>query len=118
MNKRNPFLKHLIEIKIENAHEGAGRRQVILSEDDPISSNMEAMTKGFLSSGGVFDWHPHKDVDEFLLVLKGEGIIEFENDTLFKYVKDDIIYIPSNTNHRIENTGEIDNEFFFIRLKA
>ena len=113
---RTPFKKHLSSIDIEGAHGGSGRRQVMLSKEDPISSQMEAMTKGFLSPKGVFDWHSHKDIDEFFLVTKGTGIIEFEDGTKIKYSEDDLIYIPSNTKHRIENTGDVENEFFFVRL--
>lgn len=113
---RKPFVKHLNAINIESAHGGSGRRQLMLSKDDSISSQMEAMTKGFLASKGVFDWHNHKDIDEFFLVTKGTGLIQFEDGTKMEYIKDDLIYIPSNVKHRIENTGEIENEFFFIRL--
>lgn len=113
---RKPFKKHLNTIDVESAHGGSGRRQLILSKDDPISSQLHAMTKGFLTPKGVFDWHIHEDIDEFFFVIKGTGVIQFEDGTKFEYVKDDLIYIPSNVKHRIENTGEIENEFFFIRL--
>jgi mannose-6-phosphate isomerase-like protein (cupin superfamily) len=43
-----------------------------------IPPNMEAMTKGFLEPGGVFDWHDRPDVDEFFLVLSGTGKISFK----------------------------------------
>jgi len=113
---RKPFLKNIKHINIEVAHGGSGRRQLLLSKSDPISSQMEAMTKGYLAPKGIFDWHDHTDIDEFFLVTQGTGIIEFENGTKFDYSKDDLIYIPSNTKHRIENTGEIENEFIFIRI--
>ena len=113
---RKPFQKNLNSINIEAAHGGSGRRQLILSKDDPISSQLQAMTKGYLPVSGVFDWHDHQDIDEFFLVLKGRGIIEFEDGTKFKFVKDDLIYIPSNLKHRIENTGKVETEFFFIRI--
>lgn len=113
---REPFVKSLSKIDIEWAHGGSGRRQLILSRVDDISSKMSAMTKGYLAPQGIFDWHNHKDIDELFLVTKGKGIIKFENWTNFEFSKDDIIYIPANTNHMIENTGDIENEFFFIRI--
>lgn len=113
---RKPFKKHINSIDIEGAHGGNGRRQLMLSKDDSISSQMEAMTKGFLAPKGVFDWHNHQDIDEFFIVTQGTGIIEFEDGTKIEYSKDDLIYIPSNIKHRIENTGDVENEFFFIRL--
>ncbi|MGV8150128.1 MAG: cupin domain-containing protein [Candidatus Woesearchaeota archaeon] len=115
---RRPFKKHLNDINLEDAHGGSGRRKLILSNNDPISSQMHAMTKGYLAPNGVFDWHLHEGVDEFFLVLKGNGYIEFEDGTIFEYKPDDLIYIPSNIKHRIENTDKIENEFFFIRLNS
>ncbi len=113
---RKPFKRNLNEIKIEDAHGGSGRRQVLLSKKDPIASQMDAMTKGFLPPYGVFDWHKHENVDEFFLVLQGNGIIEFENNSTIKYRIDDIIYIPANTNHRIENLSDTESVFYFVRV--
>jgi len=42
---RKPFIKSLNQIEIEGAYGGSGRRQLILSKDDPVSSQMQAMTK-------------------------------------------------------------------------
>lgn len=113
---RKPFKKNINKIQIEEAHGGSGRRQLLLSKSDPISSQMEAITKGFLAPKGVFDWHKHENIDELFLVIKGIGIIEFEDGSNFEYLKDDLIYIPSNIKHRIENTGEVENEFIFVRI--
>jgi mannose-6-phosphate isomerase-like protein (cupin superfamily) len=113
---RKPFKKNINDVKIEEAHGGSGRRQLLLSKSDPISTQMEAMTKGFIPPKGFYDWHSHENVDEFFLVTQGVGIIEFEDGSKFAYSKDDLIYIPSNTKHRIENTGEVENEFVFVRI--
>lgn len=113
---RIPFKKQINDVEIEEAHGGSGRRQLILSKSDPISSQMEAMTKGFIPPKGQYDWHQHLNIDELFLVIQGIGIIEFEDGSKFEYSKDDVIYIPSNTKHRIENTGDIENEFIFIRV--
>jgi len=115
---RKPFKKHLHAIPVEGAHGGSGSRQLILSKDDPISSQMEAMTKGYLVPSGVFDWHQHDKIDEFFFVIKGTGIIQFEDGADIAYKSDDLIYIPSNTKHRIENTGKEENQFFFIRINS
>jgi len=113
---RKPFKKSLKDVPIENAHGGSGRRQLILSEKDAISENLRGMTKGFLSSGEVFDWHVHENVDEFFLVLKGKGSVEFEKGQEISYEPGDIVYLPSNLKHKIINTGKEENEFFFVRL--
>lgn len=103
-------------VQIEDAHGGSGRRQLLLSKSDPISSQLEAMTKGLIPPKGAYDWHTHENIDEFFLVTQGTGVIEFEDGTKIEYSKDDLIYIPSNTKHRIENTSEVENEFIFIRI--
>ena len=113
---RKPFIKHLPEISIEAAHSGSGKRQLLLSKQDAVSSQLEAMTKGYLEPGGVFDWHQHENIDEFFLILKGTGLIKYADGTTFEYKPDDLIYSPSNLDHKITNTGTETNEFFFIRL--
>ena len=74
------------------------------------------MTKWFLKAGAVFDWHAHESIDEFFLVVKGEGYIEFKDGEKIEYAPDDLIYIPADTEHKIEATGTEENEIFFIRL--
>ena len=64
------FTKNISEIPLEIAHGGTGSRKLLLSAIDPISSNIEAMTKGFLPVGSSFDWHEHIDTDEVCLVLQ------------------------------------------------
>lgn len=104
---RKPFKKSLGHIPREDAHGGSGSRQLVLSPTDEVSSQFQAMTKGCLPASAVFDWHQHENIDEFFLVLAGTGFKE-----------DDLIYIPANTEHRIENTGSNENVFYFIRLNA
>lgn len=113
---RKPFKKHLKTIPIEAAHGGSGKRQVILSKDDAVSEQFQAMTKWFLKPGSIFDWHSHENVDEFFLVLKGEWYIEFKGGEKIPYSADDLIYIPDGIEHKIEAIWEKENEFFFIRV--
>lgn len=69
---RKPFKKSLKIIPMEAAHGGSGKRQLILSKDDAVSEQFQAMTKGFLKAGSIFDRHFHENIDEFFLVLKGK----------------------------------------------
>ncbi len=115
---RIPFKKSIKQIPIEKAHGWAGNRQVLLSKSDPISNYFEAMTKWYLKAGTKFDWHHHDKIDEFFWVLKGKGVIEFKDNKKMKYQEDDLIYIPSNLEHRIIASDTIDNEFFFVRLQS
>jgi quercetin dioxygenase-like cupin family protein len=113
---RNPFKKHITEVPLEDAHGGSGKRRLLLSQEDDISSQMEAMTKAFLEPGAVFDWHDHTDIDEFFVVTQGTGVVEFEDGTKYEYAPDDLVYMPANTKHRIQAKGNVTNEFYFIRV--
>jgi mannose-6-phosphate isomerase-like protein (cupin superfamily) len=116
---KQPTIKHLSKIQVEHAHGGSGSRQLIFSQEDECSSpQLEAVTKGFLPKGGVFDWHHHEGVDEFFWVVSGVGRIEYKNDIQFDYSAGDFIYNPADLSHRIINTGEDDNVFFFVRVNA
>ncbi|MEI7621051.1 MAG: cupin domain-containing protein [Candidatus Moraniibacteriota bacterium] len=115
---RKPFKKSLNEIPIEEAHGGTGSRQLLLSKIDPISKYLEAMTKGYLKAGRKFDWHLHDEIDEFFLVIKGHGLVEFKNENSLEYSEGDLIYIPANIEHQIIASKDGDNEFFFIRLQG
>lgn len=112
----NPIKKSLKEITREGAHGGSGGRQVIFSKGENITENLEAWTKGFLPVGSKFDWHDHIGVDEFFIILKGKGYIEFEDGTKYDYSEGDIFYNPAGLKHIIVNTDIIENEFFFIRI--
>jgi mannose-6-phosphate isomerase-like protein (cupin superfamily) len=111
------FLKHISEIPIEDAHWWSGSRQLLLSRQDAISNNVEAMTKGFLPIWWVFDWHSHTDIDEIFIILHGVWYVEFEDAPRLEYKKDDILYIQKNTLHRVVNTWNDENIFYFIRIQ-
>lgn len=113
---RQPFKKSLSEISIEWAHGWNGSRKLLLSSVDNISSNLEAMTQGFLPVWNLFDWHFHDGIDEFFLVVQGTGIIEFRDISL-DYSSGDLVYIPANIEHKIVATWDIENQFYFIRVK-
>jgi quercetin dioxygenase-like cupin family protein len=111
-----PIKKSLTKVAREGAHGGSGGRQVLFSKVENITKNLEAWTKGFLPVGSNFDWHNHNDVDEFFIVLKGKGYIEYEDGTKYEYDVGDIFYNPAELKHKIVNTDNIENEFFFIRI--
>ena len=115
---RKQFIKSISNIPLEEAHGGSGSRQMLLSKEDAVSKHFQAMTKGFLAPKGVFDWHDHDGVDEFFIVIDGQGIIEFRDGSTNGLKKDELVYIPANIEHRIENTGEGVLSFYFVRLDA
>lgn len=113
---RRPFKKSISDIAKEPAHGGSGQRQMLLGLDDDISSKLEAATKAYLASGDVFDWHGHEDIDEFFVVMKGAGLVTYKNGDSFPYEEGDVIYTPANLKHKIENTGDCESEFLFVRV--
>ncbi len=47
-----------------------------------------------------------QDENEFFIVLKGEGIIEFENGDKIKLKEGDYMVIPAHLKHRVDKTSE------------
>lgn len=114
---KKPFKKNIPDIEIEVAHGGSGKRQLLLSPADMISTNIDGATKGYLAGGGMFDWHNHDGTDEFFIVLQGTGQVEFEDGTLIIYGPGDLVYMPAPMKHKIINTGTDENQFYFFRIK-
>ena len=108
-------LVNINDIPIEQAHGGSGARQMLVTPDRLTTKNFEAMTKGYLKAGAEFDWHKHTSIDEYFLVLKGRGKFYWE-DEIINYKEGDIITIPANSRHKIVATGDVDNEFYFVRI--
>lgn len=99
------------------AHEGSGRRQILVNPEQLETSYLENVTKGYLKSGDIFPFHSHKDIDEIMIVLKGEGKFYSENEVV-DYKEGDIITILAGSKHKIEAGGEITNEYYFIRIRV
>ena len=116
--ERKPFRKKIEDITTEQAHLGSGSRKLIVSNNDDISPNIEAVTKGFLDPGRIFDWHQHVGIDEFWIVIQGSGFIEYKNGERFEYSVGDFIYNPADLEHKIEATGEVTSQFYFVRIKS
>ncbi len=98
----------------ESAHGGAGARKVLANSND--CENLDAITHGFLSVGGAFDWHEHDEIVEIMYVLHGAGIVSDE-DGEYMYADGDAFVFPANVQHRIENKSDIENEMIFVRIK-
>lgn len=101
----------------EEAHGGSGARKVIANADYLKSQNLEAMTYGYLPAGKTFDWHDHKDIEEIMVVLKGEGEVSDEDGT-YEYTIGDVFIFPSNTQHKIHNPTDYEHEMVFVRVRV
>lgn len=106
---------NLRDIPVEAAHGGSGSRQMLIKPEDVKSGHWEAVTKGFLNAGSVFDWHNHEGIDEVFIVTRGSGKIYCEDEET-EYGVDDVVTIPAGLNHKIEAAE--DSDFFFTRIKV
>ena len=107
----------LNNIPVEEAHGGSGSRQMLIQPQHVESKYFEAVTKGFLRVGKIFDWHFHQDTDEVFIVTKGEGRFSCE-DKVTEYKAGDVITVGANLKHKIEAMGQETTEGFFIRVKT
>ncbi len=112
---------HLHEIPVEEAHGGSGARQMLIKPEYLTTQHLEAITKGYLQSGKMFDWHNHSDTDEVFIVTQGQGKFFYrqgEEERSFQYAVEDIIIAPANLFHKIVAEGEKETQGFFFRVKA
>lgn len=112
---------HLSEIPLEEAHGGTGARQMLIKPEYLTTPYLEAVTKGFLNVGKMFDWHNHLDTDEIFIVTQGEGEYHYKlngEEKLFTYKPDDIVIAPANLFHKIVASGDEQTQGFFFRIKG
>lgn len=107
-------IKHISDIPLEGTHDLPNSRQTLATADDVVTNNIDALTKGILPAGKLWDWHSHEECDELCIVIKGSGRFYWE-DEVNKYIVDDVIIIPAKSRHKIEATQ--DSEFYFVRIK-
>jgi quercetin dioxygenase-like cupin family protein len=100
----------------EEAHGGTGSRKLFASPEFLKSTNLEAMTHGFLPAGNSFDWHDHTNVEEIMFVLKGEGKV-YDKDGEYTYAPGDVFIFPANTQHKITNDSQEEHEMIYVRIK-
>lgn len=104
-------------IQLEDAHGGSGQRKVYASPDHLQSTAFEMMTHGFTPAGGMYDWHDHPGVEEIMVVVKGTGLVHDE-DGEYPYEPGDVFVFPADTQHKISNPTDQENEFIFVRVKT
>lgn len=110
-------IRNIKEIPLEGTHDLPDSRQTLVTIDDVVTNNIDAMTKGILRPGQKWDWHKHKDHDELGIVLQGTGKFYWE-DEIVEYKPDDVIIIPANSSHKFEAEGKEVNLFYFVRIKV
>lgn len=104
------------DIQKEEAHGGSGSRKVYALPGHLESTHFEAMTHGWLPAGKMFDWHDHINIEEIMVVVKGEGEVHDE-DGMYTYAPGDVFVFPANTQHKIHNPTDYEHEMIFVRVK-
>ncbi len=97
----------------EDAHGGSGGRKLLLTDNEV--KNVQAMTHGFLPAGASFAWHNHENMNEVMLVLKGQGTVRDE-DGIYPYSAGDVFVFPNGVFHEIENASDEEHEYIFVRI--
>ncbi len=105
------------QVPMEPAHGGEGTRQMYLSAGEISNPDFQAFTHGFLPAHGKYSWHAHDGIDEMVLVLKGNGIVR-DRDGKYPFTEGDFFVFPANVEHEIENTGDQEGEYVFVRIKT
>ncbi|QQG44525.1 MAG: cupin domain-containing protein [Candidatus Roizmanbacteria bacterium] len=108
---------NISQVPFEEIHDMPQSRQTLATKEDLVSDNIDALTKGTLRPGSIWDWHKHEQYDELGIVLKGTGKFYWEKEVV-EYKPEDVIIIPANSNHKFEALGQEASEFYFVRIKV
>ena len=62
-------------------------------------------------------YHYHKDSEQVMLILSGQGK-EIDEGKEYPLKPNDIMYLPANEKHTIQNTGKTDLKYLSINISA
>lgn len=103
------------EMPLEDSksHPGVLKKRTLLKDKGSLVSSSEA----YLGPGKKVDAHEHEDMEEMFYILEGSGIarVGSEEEAI---KKGDVIFIPINNPHALENTGNDVLRFITIGLRV
>lgn len=67
-----------------------------------------------LKSGESVGEHKTDNREEVIIILEGQADIYCEGKCIFPAQKDNLIYIPPETNHDIKNTGKNNLRYIYV----
>lgn len=70
--------------------------------------------------GSASPWHDHGESTTYVLMIKGEGVVEFGpgEDQRVRLRADGTVYVvPPGLRHREVNTGTTENQAFVVRVR-
>ena len=108
---------NISQVPFEGIHNTPRSRQTLATKDDLVTDNIDALTKGSLIPGQLWDWHKHDIYDEIAIVLKGTGTFYWKEEVA-PYKVEDVIIIPANSLHKFEAGGVETSEFYIVRIKV
>lgn len=121
--QRNIMIKrNLHNIPYIPTSHGAGMKRVLIANEETESKITQiAITE--LTHGTTIQEHVHPDMDEYFYIIKNEPNISYAhcndqhaneaamivtiNETIHECAKDDIIYVPAGSRHRIEVFSDV-----------
>lgn len=74
---------------------------------ETLFNNGVMLIEKIVSTGQVTpegEWYD-QDLDEWLILLQGEGELSYEDHSRIKLVTGDYLYIPAHQKHRVEYTS-------------
>lgn len=81
--------------------------------NNPDSPGVSA-AKARVEPGMTTRWHRLTDIAEHYLIVKGTGLAEVGDKSVYEVSADDVVVIPAGVRQRITNTGKGDLIFLAI----
>ena len=118
--KMEIFLKSLADVKWEKSTKariasGANPKTEWkhLIDNEICGSEGVSVGYGKIPVGEYLPLHTHEP-QEIYFITRGTGLLTQDDTNLKEISEGDIVYIPCNKQHGLENTGGIDLEYLFI----
>lgn len=71
-----------------------------------------------LKKGEDIGGHSTNDLEEALVILKGNGRLVIDKEEGIDFGSDTVLYVPPQTIHNVKNTGKGILEYIFITSNA
>ncbi|MCX5687414.1 MAG: cupin domain-containing protein [Candidatus Omnitrophica bacterium] len=104
-------------LKVKNVKLESGAKYQRLFNKDSGTSGMKSghIT---LKEGEEIGEHSTNDLEEALVILKGNGQLVINNEKVIDFEADTVLYVPSGTIHNVKNIGKEILEYIFVTSYA
>jgi quercetin dioxygenase-like cupin family protein len=104
---------HYQDVEAKDAGEGTSKLNVRWLITKEMGAENFAMRLFEMKPGGYSPFHSHPWEHE-IFILEGEGIVVYGGEEERKFRPGDVIFIPSNEEHQLKNTGEKTVKFLCL----